>query len=81
MPEEDLQTQTLNQKKMLFANSGHLEAVLAILKDCTSREKLVGDTEYATIVNAVTLDAQSQLMIDFIGAIDRIKQGSLVASE
>lgn len=81
MPEEELQTQTLNQKKILFANSGHLEAVLILLRECATKDKLVGDTEYETVVNAVTLDAQSDLIMNFINAIDSIKSGSLVNSE
>lgn len=79
--EDDLKIQTLNQKKIQFANSGHLEAVLALLKDSSNHDKLVGDTEYETVVNAVTLDAQSTLIINFINAIDQIKGGSLTNTE
>jgi hypothetical protein len=69
---------TLNQKKIAFANSEHLEAVLAILKDCGGVPKLVGETEFNTIVNAVTLDAQQNMLTKFINTIDFIKQGGLV---
>lgn len=81
MPEDDLQTQTMNQKKMLFANSGHLDTVILLLREASSHEKLVGDTEYETVVNAVTLDAQSDLIMNFINMIDSIKSGGLISSE
>lgn len=78
---EELQNQSLKQKKIAFAQSEHIEAVLALLKECAKNDKLVGDTEFETVVNAVTLDAQSQLMINFINAIDHIKKGGLLTSE
>jgi hypothetical protein len=77
MPDIDTEDQTAKQKKMLFANSEHIATVVMILQECVKREKLIGDTEFSTIVNAVTLDAQSQLIIDFINTLDRIRSGSL----
>lgn len=81
MNEDPLVPQTLVQKKIAFAQSSHLEAVLAIIRDCTYRDKLVGDSEYATVVNAVTMDTQAQLIMDFIATIDRIKRGDLLTTE
>ncbi len=72
---------TLRQKKIAFANGVDMSTLLAILKDCTKKEKLVGDNEFQTVVAAVTLDAQSQLIIDFINTIDRIKRGELLTTE
>jgi len=73
----DPNEQSIKQKKILFSNSEHLEGALAILKDCCAGQKLVGETEFATVRNAITMDAQGQLIIDFIAAIDRIKKGEL----
>lgn len=69
--------QSIKQKKIAFAQSDHIEAVIVLLREACRQEKLVGDTEYATVVNAVTLDAQSDLIIKFINQIDFIKQGGL----
>lgn len=81
MDQDPLIPQSLVQKKIAFSQSAHLEAVLAIFNDCTHKGKLVGDTEYETLVNAITMDAQAQLLIDFISAIDRIKRGELLTTE
>lgn len=78
MPEEEtLEQQSMNQKKMAFANSAHVEAVIQLLRECGGVEKLVGDTEFETLVNAITLDAQGEIMTKFISALDAIRKGSL----
>lgn len=76
-PEE----QSLNQKKITFAQSAHIEAVIALLKDCGGVQKLIGDSEFETVVNAATLDAQQNMITKFINQIDFIKQGGLVQTE
>lgn len=72
---------TLNKKKIAFAQSDHIEAVIAILKEASRQERLVGETEYETVVNAVTMDAQGEMIIKFINQIDFIKKGGLVTTE
>lgn len=74
---ETLQNQTIKQKKIAFAQSPHLEAVLQMLKEASTHNPLVADTAHATVVNAVTLDAQSNLIIEFIRQVDDIKGGGL----
>jgi hypothetical protein len=81
MAEEELQNQTMNQKKILFANSGHVDTVMAILRDALPKEPLVGDTEFETLRNAITLDAQSNLIMEFINQVDYIKSGGLLNTE
>lgn len=79
---DPLENQTLKQKKIVFAqNSEMVEGALAILKEGMRHEKLVGDTEFATLVNAITMDAQADMMIQFISAIEHIKNGGLVTVE
>lgn len=65
------------QKKISFAQSEHLPAVLQLLKECGGVPKLLGESEFETVVNAATLDAQQEMITKFISAIDAIKQGSL----
>lgn len=80
--DEEIINLTLNQKKIAFANNpDNIEAVLAILKDAMGNPKLVGDSEFETLKNAITLDAQSELLMQFINKIDFIKSGGLVTAE
>jgi hypothetical protein len=69
--------QTLKQKKIEFAQSAHLEAVLAILRESAGEQKLVGANEFETIKNAITLEANSTMITNFINLIDHIKKGGL----
>lgn len=80
MPEEN-EPQTPVQKKILFANSPHVEAAISILQGCSGVSKLVAETEYGTIVNAVTLDAQNDMIKSFIDKIDAIRNGSLLNAQ
>lgn len=70
MPEDPI---TL-QKKIAFANSEHVAVVIQLLQECGGTQKLVGDTEYETVVNAVTLDAQQDMIKKFINSLDAIKK-------
>lgn len=65
---------TTLQKKIAFANSEHVAIVIELLKECGGAQQLVGETEYATVVNAVTLDAQQDMLKKFINALDSIKK-------
>lgn len=67
----------MTQKKIAFAQSDHVQAVIVLLQECGGVENLVGDTEYATVVNAVTLDANKEMLKRFIENVDRIKKGGL----
>jgi len=69
--------QTIKQQKIAFAQSEHTEAAIQLLRETIAPKPLVGDNEYSTIVNAVTLDAQSEMINKFIQAIVAIKNGSL----
>lgn len=69
--------QSLKQKKIAFAQSEHIEAVIALLKDSGGVAKLIGESEFETVVNAATLDAQQNMITKFINSIDFIKKGGL----
>lgn len=70
MPED----QSTLQKKIAFANSEHVAIVIQILQECGGVQLLVGETEFATVVNAVTLDAQQDMVKKFINSLDAIKK-------
>ena len=76
MPED----QSTLQKKIAFAQSDHIEIVIKILQECSGTPTLVGENEFSTIVNAVTLDAQSDMIKKFINALDAIKQQNFTPS-
>lgn len=73
LPEE----QSILQRKAEFANSSHIAIVIQLLRECSHKGPLVGQSEYETVVNAVRLDAQSDLINEFISQIDSIKKGGL----
>lgn len=82
MDDQTLEPQSLRQKKIAFAqNLEMVDAVLNILREGMRHEKLVGETEYATLVNAITMDAQADMMMKLIDAIEHIKKGGLVTTE
>lgn len=77
MEEEPIIPLTVKQKKIAFAQSAHVETVVQLLKECGGVPTLVGENEFETVVNAVTLDAQQNMITKFINMIDHIKQGGL----
>jgi hypothetical protein len=72
-----LENQSDKQKMIAFAQSEHVGIVIALLRECLVKGSLVGEDEFKTIVNAVTMDAQSNVILAFIQKIDDIKKGSL----
>lgn len=77
LPEE----QTMLQRKALFANNVDLPILIQLLKECSHQGPLVGETEYETVVNAVRLDATSDIINKLIQEIDTIKRGGLIDKE
>lgn len=73
-PEQNI---TIKQKKIAFAQSEHVDAAVLILRETISQKPLVGSSEYETVVNAVTLDAQSDMILKFLNTLDFIKKGGL----
>ncbi len=77
MEQDPIVAQSIKQKKIAFAQSDHIEAVIQILQECGGVSKLIGDNEFLTVVNAATLDSQQNMITKFINTIDFIKQGGL----
>jgi len=73
---EEINEQSMKQKKIAFAQSEHVAIAIRILQDCGSIQQLVGETEYATVVNAVTLDAQQDMIKKFINSLDSIRKNN-----
>ena len=73
----DESEQSLKQKKIILAQSEHARTVIELMRDCASKIPLVADTEWKTIVNTITLDAQSTLIREVADYMEAIRKGLL----
>lgn len=69
--------QTIKQRKIALAQSEHASVIVELMKDVTAKTPIIADTEWQTIVNALTLEIQSTMMRDMVDYIERIRQGVL----
>ena len=69
--------QSLNQKKMALAASEHAPIIIELMKDCMSQSPIVADTEWKTIVNAITLEVQGTMLRSMVDNLEAIRKGSL----
>ena len=69
--------QSLIQKKIALAQSEHAPVIIELMKDIITKTELVGDTEWKTIVNAITLDVQSTMLRSMVDYLDNIRKGGL----
>ncbi len=75
---ETQENQSLKQKKIALAQSEHAPVVIELLKDCrTELMSVIADDEFHTLVNALTLEKEAELIRRVVVYIDEIKQGSL----
>lgn len=76
--DDELPPQSIVQKQIAFAsNPDMVAAALEIIKTTFVTNELVGDSEYKTVVNAVTFDTQQNVMIGFLKRLDFIREGGL----
>lgn len=79
MDEINIDNQSLIQKKIAFAQGGDIQTVVEILKDVrTKHSTIIADDEFKTLVNALTLEIESQIITRFIVELENIKQGGLL---
>ena len=69
--------QSLKQKKIILAQSEHAPVVIELMKDCLTQVPIVAETEWKTIVNAITLEVQSTMMRAMVDHLEEIRKGSL----
>lgn len=72
-----MEDQSLKQKKIALAQSEHASTIIELIKDCIPQHPLVAETEWATIVNAVTLEANSTMILKMVELLENIRSGSL----
>ena len=68
---------SLRQKKIALATSEHAPIIIELMKDCMQQVPLTADTEWKTIVNAITLDVQGTLIRTMVDHLEGIRQGKL----
>lgn len=73
----DETNQTVKQKMIALAQSGNDEAIIQLIKDVIPQTPLVADTEWRTIVNAITIDVTSSILRDVVDRLKFIREGGL----
>jgi len=70
--------QTANQKKIALAQSEHAPVIIELMKDCITKTELVDKkSEWGTIVNTLTLDAESTMIRRMVDHLEAIRNGAL----
>lgn len=73
---EPLVNQTLDQKVISFATSEHYAGAVELLKrSLTKITSIIGENEFKTLQNALTLELESDLVRRFVVEIDNIRSG------
>lgn len=68
--------QTLDQKAISFANSEHYQGAVELLKrSLTQVMTLIGENEFKTVVNALTVELETALVQRFVVQINKIRTG------
>jgi hypothetical protein len=68
--------QTLQQKKVSFATSEHYQGAIELLKQSlTEITTLIGENEFKTVLNAMTVELETALVQRFVVAINNIRTG------
>ena len=69
--------ETLKQQKIALAQSEYSSIVVELMRDCTSKNPIISDTEFKTLVNAITLEVEANMMMRVVDYIENIRKGSL----
>lgn len=68
--------QTLQQKAVSFATSEHYVGAMELLKRSrTQLHTIIGEDEFHTLLNALTLELETNLIQRFIVMVDNIRTG------
>ena len=74
--------QTVKQKIITFATSENAPGAIELLKKCrTQLTTVLSDTEFTTLVNALTLEIEANLIQRVVVAIDRIRNGENILDD
>ncbi len=71
-----MENQTTEQKVVSFANSEHYQGAVELLKrSLTEITTLIGENEFKTVLNAMTVELETALVQRFVVAINKIRTG------
>lgn len=70
--------QSMKQKMIAIAQSENAAVVIELLRICIEQRPLVGDTEWATVVNSVTMDAQANLLQNVVKKLEELRQAAFL---
>ena len=66
--------QTIKQKMVTFATSESAQGAIELLKKCrTQLTTVLADDEFKTLVNALTLEVEANLIQRLVVTIDRVR--------
>jgi hypothetical protein len=74
---EEQNEQSSKQRKIILAQSDNALTVLELMKDCMIQGPIIVNSEWGTIVNAITLDVQGTMLRKMADYLEEIRQGSL----
>lgn len=71
-----MEDQTPKQKMITFATSEHVGGAVDLLKKCrTQLTSVIAGNEFQTLVNAITLEVESNLIQRLIVSVEKIREG------
>jgi len=73
--------QSMNQKKMTLAASEHAPVIIELMKDLMTGNPIIGKSQWDTIVNALTLEVQSDMLRGMVDHLEGIRKGKLHIEE
>ncbi len=73
----DLPVQSMNQQKILLANSPQAAVMIELIKDILQKPPLVGNSEFETMRNAIIIDTSSSILRDMVDYLESIRRGAL----
>lgn len=70
---------SLVQKKIALAQSEHAPTIIELMKDCIEHSQLINnESEWKTLINAVTLEANGDMLRRMVDYLEKIRQGELL---
>jgi hypothetical protein len=74
--------ESVRQKMIHFATSDEAPGAIELLKKCrTQLSTIMAETEFQTLVNAITLEIETNLIQRLIISIDKIRHGETTLDE
>lgn len=71
-----MENQTAKQQMVSFSTSEHYAGAVELMKSCrTQLSSVLADDEFKTLVNALTLELEANLIQRFVIAVDNIRTG------